>query len=72
MTRIPPPETKRALLVAEGAVRATEHVYDGYREIETRSLDKRTPSARQFEYLFKCSATGRLRRWGVAAIEVRS
>jgi hypothetical protein len=23
---------------------------------------------RQFEYLFRCSETGKLRRWGVAAV----
>lgn len=67
--RIPLPETRRAYLPADGATRATFHTYDGYREIEQRRPEPGERHAvRQFEYLFRCSETGKLRRWGVAAV----
>ncbi len=58
---IPLPNPLHAWLPADGVNNATWHEY-----VATVEVHSDRPGQRAFEFQFRCTATGAIRRWGVA------
>lgn len=65
MSDLPVPDTKEALLVSAGNNQYTAHVFDHTEEVPFTDY-RGKPDGSVLAFVFKCTETGKLRRWGNA------
>lgn len=66
MSDLPIPTTTEVLLPSAGINRATRHMYSHTEEVPFTD-ERGKPDGTAHAFVFKCQATGALRRWGNAA-----
>lgn len=57
--KTPKPETREAMLMSEGSWKWTRHHY-----VSTRECVLPSPDGAAWEFMYQCSVTGVVRRWG--------
>lgn len=63
MSDMPTPTTLNAVLMSAGNHKPTPHVYDHAEEVPFEN-ERGKPNGSVLAFVFKCTVTGALRRWG--------